>query len=109
MEIWKVLAVDKKAKVLIREENKTYYGLRYLLQAPEIDPKETDRWVKLQWREQFISNERLANLGVIPCPGDTIKLFFDRYGAIDELIVVDVDRAYWTSPDYSAAPLKEEK
>lgn len=108
MEIWKVLAVDKKAKVTIREENKTYLGLRYLLQAPAIDPKEADRWVKCQWREQFISNERLANLGVIPCPGDTIKLYFDRFGAIDELIVVEKDPAYWTS-DNSAAPAKEGK
>ena len=108
MEIWKVLAVDKKATLKIREENKIYLGLRYLLQAPVSDPKEPDRWVKFQWREQFISNERLTNLGVIPCPGDTIKLFFDRFGSIDEIIVVEKDAAYWPT-DNSAASVKEGK
>lgn len=94
MERWKVIAADKKAEVTIREENKKYKGVRYLLQGFD-DCSGTDaRYACFNWREQFISTERLANLGVIPCPGDVIKLYFDRYGAIDEIIVESHDSAY---------------
>lgn len=87
MEIWEVLAVDKKAQVTIREEGKVISGLRYLLKGNEPAGKD-DRYACFNWREQFISNERLAKLGVIPCPGDTIQLFFNRYGDIEMIKVL---------------------
>lgn len=94
MEKWKVIAADKQAEVKIREENKTYKGVRYLLQGDEPASAKEDRWACFNWREQFISNERLAKLGVIPCPGDTIKLYFDRFGAIDDIVIADHDPTY---------------
>lgn len=94
MEKWKVIAADKQAEVTIREENKKYKGVRYLLQGDEPASAKEDRYACFNWREQFISNERLTKLGVIPCPGDVIKLYFDRYGAIDEIIVDSHDPAY---------------
>ena len=102
MEKWKVIAADKQAEVKIREENKVYKGIRYLLQGDEPATEKDDRWACFNWREQFISMERLTKLGVIPVPGDTIKLYFDRFGAIDDIVVAEHDPNY---PD----PVKEAK
>lgn len=79
METWEVLCVDKNAKMRIREENKMYEGVRWLLKA--LDFKQDD-FLGFAWKDQFISNERLAKLGVAPRPGDVIVLYFDRSGSI---------------------------
>ena len=101
MEKWKVIAADKQAELKIREENKVYKGVRYLFQGDEPASAKEDRWSMFNWREQFISNERLTKLGVIPVPGDTIKLYFDRFGAIDDIVIVEHDPSY---PDFTATP-----
>lgn len=85
METWEVVCVDAKAKMRIREENKTYEGVRWLLKAKESDPNQFIGWA---WRDQFVSNERLSRLGVAPKPGDTIVLYFDRSGSISQVDVV---------------------
>lgn len=79
MEVWEVVCVDKNATMRIREENKVYNGVRWLLRDPESDP---DRYLGFSWKDQFVSNERLAKLNVAPRPGDTLTLYFDRAGAI---------------------------
>ena len=79
METYEVLSVDKKAKMRIREENKTYEGVRWLLKPLEFDE---DQFIGYAWRDQFVSHERLAKLQVAPKPGEIITLYFDRAGAI---------------------------
>ena len=79
MDQWEVVCVDKKARMRIREENKTYEGVRWLLKA--MDWPE-DQFIGYAWKDQFVSNERLAKLQVAPKPGDIITLYFDRAGAI---------------------------
>ena len=79
MEQWEVVCVDKAARMRIREENKVYDGVRWLLKA--LEWKE-DQFLGYAWKDQFVSNERLARLHVAPKPGDIITLYFDRSGAI---------------------------
>lgn len=79
MEQWEVLCVDKAAKMRIREENKIYEGVRWLLKAVEFDK---EQYIGFAWKDQFISNDRLKKLNVAPVPGDIITLYFDRSGAI---------------------------
>lgn len=79
MEQWEIVCVDKAARMRIREENKVYDGVRWLLKA--LEWKE-DQFLGYAWKDQFISNERLAKLQVAPKPGDIITLYFDRAGSI---------------------------
>ena len=79
METWEIVCVDKNAVMRIREENRTYNGVRWLLKDPNTDP---DRYLGYAWKDQFVSNERLAKLNVAPRPGDTVTLYFDRAGGI---------------------------
>lgn len=79
MEQWEVVCVDKVARMRIREENKTFDGVRWLLKA--LEWKE-DQFLGYAWKDQFVSNERLAKLQVAPKPGDIITLYFDRSGSI---------------------------
>lgn len=85
MEEWIVMCVDMKARMRIREENKQYEGVRWLLKAPYSDPQQ---FLGFAWKDQFVSNERLARLGVSPRPGDSITLYFDRSGSICKVDVV---------------------
>ena len=85
MEQWIVVCVDMKARMRIREENKQYEGVRWLLQSPSSDPQQ---FLGFAWKDQFVSNERLARLAVSPRPGDHITLYFDRSGAICKVDVV---------------------
>lgn len=79
METWEVLCVDRSAKMRIREENKVYEGVRWLLKAVESD---AEQFLGFAWKDQFISNDRLKKLNVAPVPGNVITLYFDRSGAI---------------------------
>lgn len=88
METWKVLAVDKKAKISFRSENKTIEGVRLLLQGPEPKFGEDERFIGFPWHDQFISHDRMKQLGVEPRPGETIVLLFNRYGDIEKMNIV---------------------
>lgn len=79
MEQWEVVCVDKRAKMRIREENKTYEGVRWLLKPLQWSE---EQYLGFAWKDQFVSNERLAKLNVAPKPGDIITLYFDRAGSI---------------------------
>lgn len=85
METWEVVGVDTKGKMTIKNENRTYDGV-YLYLIGDA-PDESGRYLGRVVREQFISNERLAALGVAPKPGDTITLYFNRYGSISKIEV----------------------
>lgn len=87
MEMWEIVCVDTKAVMRIREENKTYNGVRWLMKAVEVEEK--DRYIGWSWKDQFVSNERLAKLQVAPKPGDQIILYFDRMGSICKVDLID--------------------
>lgn len=81
MEIWKVVGVDKKATMRIKEDNKTYTGVRWFLVGEPVtdDP---NRYLGDICKDQFVSAERMNMLKVDPVPGDVITLYFDRSGSI---------------------------
>ena len=91
MEIWEVLAVDKNHVITIKAEGKKIPGIMLLLRDPNGKVGDRERYLGFVWREQFISNERLAMLQVTPMPGDIITLNFNRFGDIVECIIVEPD------------------
>lgn len=89
MEIWEVVGVDTNAQVTIKAENKTIRGIKlFLVGDPPAD--NSGRYRGKQCREQFLSNERLATLGVQPLPGDMISIYFNRFGDVSK---IDVEKA----------------
>lgn len=91
METWKVLAVDKKAVISFKAENKQVPGIRLLLQGSEPAFGGDDRYIAFNWHDQFISYERLKKLAVQPMPGDVVQLYFNRYGDIEEIKIVPIE------------------
>lgn len=88
MEQWEVLAIDKKAVIKFKADNKEIPGVRLLLRGTEPADGEKDRYLGFNWHDQFISNERLRRLNVTPMPGDVIELYFNRYGDIESLKII---------------------
>lgn len=87
MEVWQVIGVDTRAKVNIKSEGRQYDGITlYLLgEAPDT----SGRYRGKVCREQFVSNERLSAINVSPMPGDTITIYFNRYGSICNIVIND--------------------
>lgn len=85
MEVWEVVGVDTNAQMNIKAENKIIRGVKWMLvgDAPDNSGRYRGRVV----REQFISNERLAALGVQPLPGDIITMYFNRFGDVAKVEV----------------------
>lgn len=83
MEVWEVIGVDTNAQVTIKAENKTIRGIKLFLVGDA--PDNSGRYRGRQCREQFISNERLSALNVQPLPGDTITIYFNRFGDIAKI------------------------
>lgn len=94
METWKLLAIDTDYKFKSKADNQTVNGIKFLLTP--VDNKCTDRtrYRGFEWIEQFISHQRMDEIvgknGVRPMPGDVIQLTFNRYGTIDDIVVVNV-------------------
>lgn len=86
MEVWQVIGVDTNAQVTIKAESKTIRGIKLFL-VGDAPADNSGRYRGKQCREQFISNERLAALGVQPLPGDTITIYFNRFGDIAKIEV----------------------
>lgn len=91
METWKVLAVDKNAKITFKSENRVIEGIRLLLQGAEPQYGEDERFIGFPWHDQFISHDRMKQLGVKPYPGNTIELIFNRYGDIEKMNIVGLN------------------
>lgn len=87
MEQWEVLAIDKTAVIKIKAENKEIKGARLLLKGDAL-VGDRERFLGFNWHDQFISNERLDKLGVLPQPGDIVEFHFNRYGDIEKIEVV---------------------
>lgn len=86
MEIWIVMGVDTKAKIKFND-GREVSGVRWMLLGDA--PQEGNRYLGQVVKDQFVSNERLANLNVAPKPGDKIILYFNRYGDIAKVDLLD--------------------
>lgn len=86
METWEVVGVDTNAQVNIKAEGKTFRGVKLFLVGDA--PDENGRYRGRICREQFLSNERLGQLKVAPQPGDTITIYFNRFGDVAKIDVV---------------------
>lgn len=87
MEEWEVIAVDKNAVLKFKNEGKEIPGVRLLLRGSEPAGGEKDRFIGFNWHDQFISEDRMRQLNVAPLPGQTIKMYFNRYGDITKIEV----------------------
>lgn len=88
MEEWEVLGVDTKAQVSFNDPGgkRTVNGVRWHLVGDP--PDKTDRYLGKVVKDQFLSNERLAALNVAPRPGDHIVMYFNRFGDIAKVEIV---------------------
>lgn len=84
MEIWEVVGVDTKTSIKF-QDGRTVNGVRWHLVGDA--PADPERYRGKVVKDQFVSNERLAALGVAPLPGDVITLYFNRYGDIAKVEV----------------------
>ena len=85
MEIWEVVGVDTKA-VIKFNDGRSVDGARWYL-VGEAPDDNRGRYIGRVVKDQFVSNERLHTLGVLPQPGDVITLYFNRYGDIAKVEV----------------------
>ena len=85
MELWEIFGVDMTAQIKFND-GRTVNGCRWHMigEAPE----DVQRYMGKVVKDQFVSNERLAVLGVKPMPGDKIVMYFNRYGDISKVEVV---------------------
>ena len=89
METWYVLAVDTRAVLRFKSEGKEIPGVRFLLKGNEPADAPDAQYAGFNWHDQFISNDRLAKLTARPRVGDQIQLFFNRYGDIIEIKILE--------------------
>ena len=80
MEIWEVVGIDTQAQLNFKAECRIIRGVKWMLLGDA--PDDSGRYRGKVVREQFISNERLSALGVTPVPGDTIVMYFNRFGDV---------------------------
>ena len=84
MEIWEVVGVDTQSVINIKAEGKRISGIKLFLLG-DAPAGERGRYLGRIAREQFISHDRLARLGVEPMPGDTVIFHFNRYGDLEQV------------------------
>lgn len=86
MEEWFVVGVDMKAQIKF-QDGRMVNGVRWhLVGAAPHDPQ---RYIGKVVKDQFVSNERLATLNVAPKPDDYIVMYFNRYGDIAKVEILD--------------------
>lgn len=89
MEHWEVVGVDMKAAVSFNDAGgkRTVNGIRWHLIGDA--PNDSQKYMGKIVKDQFISNERFATLNVAPKPGDKIIIYFNRFGDISQVDIVD--------------------
>ena len=80
METWKLLAIDTDYKFKSKADNQTVNGIKFLLTPVENSCTDRTRYRGM--------DEIVGKNGVRPMPGDVIQLTFNRYGTIDDIVVV---------------------
>ena len=85
METWEIVGVDTKATIKFGD-GRTVDGARWHLVGDA--PDQSGRYLGKVVKDQFVSNERLKALGVLPQPGQIITLYFNRYGDIAKVDIV---------------------
>lgn len=85
METWELVGVDTNATIKFND-GRSVQGARWFLvgDAPADKP---GRYMGKIVKDQFVSNERLEMLGVLPKPGQILTLYFNRYGDIAKVEV----------------------
>lgn len=86
METWEIVGVDTKATIKFND-GRSVDGARWYMLGDAPDDR-NDRYLGKVVKDQFVSNERLKALGVLPQPGQIITLYFNRYGDIAKVDVV---------------------
>ena len=81
MEIWEVVGVDTNAAVKFND-GRTVQGIRWHLVGDAPSEGAHGRYIGKVVKDQFVSNERMQMLKVVPQPGQIITMFFNRYGDI---------------------------
>lgn len=89
MEQWEVVGVDMKATVSFNDAGgkRTVNGIRWHMIGDA--PNDPQRYMGKIVKDQFISNERFATLNVAPKPGDKIIMYFNRFGDISQVDIVE--------------------
>ena len=88
MEVWEIIGVDTKASIKFND-GRTVTGIRWHMvgEAPEYPC--TGRYLGKVVKDQFVSSERLNTLQVSPQPGQKIVMYFNRYGDIAKVEILD--------------------
>lgn len=85
LEVWEVVGVDTKAQIKF-QDGRTVNGVRWHLVGDA--PADPQRYLGKVVKDQFVSQERLAALNVAPKPGEVITLYFNRYGDIAKVEIM---------------------
>lgn len=85
LEVWEVVGVDTKAQIKF-QDGRTVNGVRWHLVGDA--PADLQRYLGKVVKDQFVSQERLAALNVAPKPGEVITLYFNRYGDIAKVEIM---------------------
>lgn len=89
MEKWHVLAIDTDYAFKSRTDNSKVHGVRWLLTPLTNECTDRTRFRGFAWHEQFLSDDRVNNLKILPQVGDDIVLIFDRSGGIADVQILD--------------------
>lgn len=86
METWEIVGVDTKATIKFND-GRSVDGVRWYL-VGDVPEDQKKRYLGRVVKDQFVSNERLNMLGVLPQPGQIITLYFNRYGDIAKVEIL---------------------
>ena len=86
METWEIVGIDTKATIKFND-GRTVDGARWYM-IGDVPEGSANRYIGRVVKDQFVSNERLKALGVLPQPGQIITLYFNRYGDIAKVEIV---------------------
>lgn len=88
MEVWEIVGVDTKASIKFND-GRTVNGIRWHMIGEAPDEGVQGRYLGKVVKDQFVSTERLNTLRVAPQPGQTIVMYFNRYGDIAKVEILD--------------------
>lgn len=88
MEEWEIVGVDTNATIKF-QDGRTVQGIRWHMVGDAPSDGAQGRYLGKVVKDQFVSNERLQALRVAPQPGQIITLYFNRYGDIAKVEIMD--------------------
>lgn len=88
MEVWEIVGVDTNASIKFND-GRTVNGIRWHMVGEAPEDNNRGRYLGKVVKDQFVSSERLKSLGVEPLPGSKICMYFNRYGDIAKVEILD--------------------